>query len=101
MNEILSTVEKEGGKFILDGRTFKAPHNMENGNWSAPSIVEVNDSMTAYKEEIFGPVLNVVYAQTFEEARDFINRNEWGNGTAIFTKSGSLARKFMAEIECG
>lgn len=66
-----------------------------------PSIIEVTPTMTSYKEEIFGPVLNVIYAKTYEEARDFINKNPWGNGTAIFTKSGSFARKYVQESECG
>jgi len=50
--------------------------------------------MTGYKEEIFGPALCVVKADTLDEAIKIINSNKWGNGTAIFTKNGSNARKF-------
>ena len=51
--------------------------------------------MTVYKEEIFGPVLICCHVNTLQEAIDFINSNEWGNGASIFTKSGSAARKFQ------
>jgi len=97
---LLDTVEKEGGKYHLDGRKFTHP-NYANGNFVGPTIVEVNANMTAYKEEIFGPAMCVVLVETLQEAIDFINKNHWGNGTAIFTKSGSHARKFQTEIEAG
>lgn len=51
--------------------------------------------MTCYKEEIFGPVLICAHVKTLQEGIDLINRNAWGNGCAIFTKSGSAARKFQ------
>ena len=57
--------------------------------------------MTCYKEEIFGPVLVCLHANTLQEAIDIINKNQYGNGCAIFTKSGSAAHKFETEIECG
>merc|ERR1719383_1570136 len=57
--------------------------------------------MTCYKEEIFGPVLVIVSAETLEDAIDLINNNHYGNGTAIFTQSGATARKFVNEINCG
>lgn len=50
--------------------------------------------MTVYEEEIFGPVLIIVRANNLQEAIDLINNNKYGNGTAIFTKSGHTARKF-------
>lgn len=49
--------------------------------------------MTCYKEEIFGPALSIVYKDTLDEAIEFINNNPYGNGVAVFTKSGSNARK--------
>jgi len=51
--------------------------------------------MTCYQEEIFGPVLVVCHVNTLQEGIELINRNKWGNGCAIFTKSGSAARKFQ------
>jgi len=95
-NRVLNYIEsvpKEGGTILLDGRNFKHP-KYPNGNFIAPTIVEVNENMTAYKDEIFGPVLCVIYVDTLDEAIKLINRNHWGNGTAIFTKSGAAARKF-------
>ena len=57
--------------------------------------------MTCYKEEIFGPVLVAMTADTMEEAMEIINSNPYGNGTAIFTTNGATARKFTQEIDCG
>ena len=57
--------------------------------------------MTIYKEEIFGPVLSVVRAGGYDEAADLINRHEYGNGTAIFTRDGDVARAFADKIEVG
>jgi malonate-semialdehyde dehydrogenase (acetylating)/methylmalonate-semialdehyde dehydrogenase len=62
----LDTVEKEGGKFLLDGRGYKNAQ-FPNGNFVKPSVIEVTPEMTAYKEEIFGPVLCVVRVKTIEE----------------------------------
>ena len=71
--KILNTVEKEGGKYLLDKRNIKVdkyPH----GNFVGPCIIdEVEAHMTCYKEEIFGPVLLVVRKNTLEEAITFIN----------------------------
>lgn len=90
---LIGTVEKEGGKILLDGRNFKHPKHTK-GNFIAPTVIEVTPDMTAYKEEIFGPVLCLVYVNTLEEGIELINKNHWGNGTSIFTKSGAYARKF-------
>ena len=57
--------------------------------------------MDAYKEEIFGPVLNVLCVDTMEEAIELINANPYGNGTAIFTTNGTAARKYQHEIDVG
>ena len=61
----------------------------------------MNESMRAYKEEIFGPVLCVINVDTMDEAIEFVNKNHYGNGTAIFTNNGATARKFTSEIEAG
>lgn len=57
--------------------------------------------MKCYTEEIFGPVLVCLNVDTTDEAIDLINANEYGNGTAIFTRSGSTAEKFVRDIEAG
>jgi len=51
--------------------------------------------MTAYKEEIFGPVMCAVFVDTVQEAIDFVNANKWGNGASIFTSDGYIGRKFV------
>ena len=74
INQILSTVEKEGGKIILDGRGVKVK-GFENGNFIGPSIVSnISTSMTCYIEEIFGPVLVVLQAKNLDDALDIINK---------------------------
>jgi len=57
--------------------------------------------MKCYDEEIFGPVMCIARCDTFDEAIQFVNNNQYGNGTAIFTRSGSAARKYQREIESG
>ena len=57
--------------------------------------------MTCYKEEIFGPVLVLIEADTLDDALAIINENKYGNGTAIFTQSGATARKFEHEVNVG
>ena len=74
----------------------------EKGNFVGPTILtNVKTSMKCYKEEIFGPVLLCLQADTLDDAIELINRNPYGNGTAIFTQSGAVARKFQSEIDVG
>jgi malonate-semialdehyde dehydrogenase (acetylating)/methylmalonate-semialdehyde dehydrogenase len=94
-------VEKEGAKFLLDGRNVTIP-DFPHGNFVGPTIVHVPDTTNiAYTEEIFGPVLTVLTVDTLEDAMALINANPYGNGTSLFTSSGAAARKFTAEIEAG
>ncbi|KAL5519059.1 hypothetical protein ACEPAH_742 [Sanghuangporus vaninii] len=97
---LISSVEEEGGRILLDGRRVEVP-GYPDGNFVAPTIVEVTVDMKAYKQEIFGPVLCVIPADTLDDALDIINANKYGNGTAIFTQSGATARKFEREVEVG
>ncbi|KAL5495376.1 hypothetical protein ACEPAI_839 [Sanghuangporus weigelae] len=97
---LISSVEEEGGRISLDGRRVEVP-GYPDGNFVAPTIVEVTVDMKAYKQEIFGPVLCVIPADTLDDALDIINANKYGNGTAIFTQSGATARKFEREVEVG
>jgi malonate-semialdehyde dehydrogenase (acetylating)/methylmalonate-semialdehyde dehydrogenase len=101
IHNILATVEKEGGKITLDGRAPKV-EGYEKGNWIGATVIEnVNTKMTCYTEEIFGPVLSCISVNSLDEAIELVNANQYGNGTAIFTKSGSAARKYQREIEAG
>ncbi|WWC91814.1 methylmalonate-semialdehyde dehydrogenase (acylating) [Kwoniella dendrophila CBS 6074] len=96
----ISTVEQEGGKILLDGRGLSVPE-YPNGNFVGPTVVECTVDMSAYKNEIFGPVLTIVEAETLDDAIEIINQNKYGNGASIFTNSGSSARKFELEAEPG
>ncbi|WRT70152.1 methylmalonate-semialdehyde dehydrogenase (acylating) [Kwoniella shivajii] len=96
----ISTVEEEGGKILLDGRGVTVPE-YPNGNFIGPTVVEATVDMSAYKNEIFGPVLTIVSADTLDDAIAIINQNKYGNGASIFTNSGSTGRKFEIEAEPG
>ncbi|XP_047319651.1 methylmalonate-semialdehyde dehydrogenase [acylating], mitochondrial [Impatiens glandulifera] len=97
---IQSGVES-GAKLLLDGRDILVP-GYEKGNFIGPTILSgVTSDMECYKEEIFGPVLLCMQADSLEEAIEIVNRNKYGNGAAIFTTSGATARKFQTDIEAG
>ncbi|TRX98159.1 hypothetical protein FHL15_000804 [Xylaria flabelliformis] len=101
IESLIASAEKEGATILLDGRGFK-PEKYPNGNWVAPTIISnVTPDMQCYKEEIFGPVLVCLNVDTLDEAIELINQNEYGNGTAIFTRSGPTAETFRRNIEAG
>ncbi|OHX18236.1 methylmalonate-semialdehyde dehydrogenase (acylating) [Chromobacterium amazonense] len=92
---------EEGAKLELDGRGVKVA-GFDNGNFVGPTIFSgVKPEMAIYHQEIFGPVLCLMAADTLDEAIAIINANPNGNGTAIFTQSGAAARKFQEEIDVG
>ena len=97
----IDTGESEGATLVADGRGF-APNGHESGFFLGPTLFDhVTPDMAIYRDEIFGPVLDVVRVDTYEEAIALINDNPWGNGTAVFTNDGGAARKFQNEIEVG
>lgn len=101
IESLIASAEEEGATILLDGRGFK-PEKYPNGNWVGPTIItNVKPSMKCYTEEIFGPVLVCLNVETLDEAIDLINSNEYGNGTAIFTRSGATAETFRRRIEAG
>ncbi|ATP28656.1 methylmalonate-semialdehyde dehydrogenase (CoA acylating) [Chromobacterium violaceum] len=92
---------EEGAKLELDGRGVKVA-GFESGNFVGPTIFSgVKPEMPIYHQEIFGPVLCLMAADTLDEAIAIINANPNGNGTAVFTQSGAAARKFQEEIDVG
>ncbi len=101
---ILGYIEKgkqEGAECILDGSQCNV-EGLPDGNWVGPTLFRnVTTDMTIYNDEIFGPVLAAVNADSLDEAIETINANPYGNGTSIFTSSGGAARKFQSEIEVG
>merc|ERR1711943_132382 len=101
IHALLAAGEKEGVKVALDGRGVKVP-GFESGNWIGPTLLTgVRPDTTVYKEEIFGPVLCTMEVATLDDAIKLINSNPYGNGTAIFTRSGAVARRFQHEIDVG
>jgi malonate-semialdehyde dehydrogenase (acetylating)/methylmalonate-semialdehyde dehydrogenase len=91
----------EGAKIVVDGRGLSVA-GREKGFFLGPCLLDhVEPDMSVYRDEIFGPVLSVVRAGSYEEARDLINTNSYANGVAIFTSSGATARRFQHEIEVG
>jgi len=92
---------KEGAKLELDGRNAKVA-GYDKGNFVGPTVFSgVKPTHAIYSEEIFGPVLCLVSAETLDDAIRIINGNPYGNGTGIFTQSGAAARKFQSEIDVG
>ena len=117
MSGLIASADADGGNILLDGRGLQVP-GYPNGNFVGPTIIEAGTQMRCYKyvvcllyscthssilcrEEIFGPVLVVLKAETLDDALEIINNNRYGNGTAIFTQSGATARKFESEVNVG
>ncbi|XP_026481942.1 probable methylmalonate-semialdehyde dehydrogenase [acylating], mitochondrial [Ctenocephalides felis] len=101
IHKLIESGVKEGAKLVLDGRGIKV-EGFEKGNFVGPTILtDVTPSMECYKEEIFGPVLVCMTADTLDDAIKIINKNPYGNGTAIFTTNGAAARKFVQKIDVG
>ncbi len=91
----------EGAELVVDGRGFKL-QGYENGFFIGGSLFDrVTPEMRIYKEEIFGPVLSVVRAETYEEGLRLCNDHEYGNGVAIFTRDGEAARDFASRVQVG
>ncbi|GJN68428.1 methylmalonate-semialdehyde dehydrogenase, mitochondrial precursor [Purpureocillium lilacinum] len=101
IESLIASAEKEGATVLLDGRGYK-PEKYPNGNFIGPTIISnVTPDMTCYKEEIFGPVLVCLNVDTIDDAIELINKNEYGNGVAIFTRSGPTAETFRRNIQAG
>ncbi|MGD1954893.1 MAG: CoA-acylating methylmalonate-semialdehyde dehydrogenase [Sphingomonadales bacterium] len=91
----------EGAELVVDGRDFSL-QGYEDGFFMGPCLFDkVTPEMTTYKEEIFGPVLQIVRAKTFEEAAELPTKHQYGNGVAIFTRNGNFAREFASKVQVG
>lgn len=92
---------KAGARLVVDGRGSDVDGGSD-GFWLGPTLFDhVPTEAPVYTDEIFGPVLSVVRAPSFDQALDLVNNSPYGNGTAIFTTDGSLARRFQNEVEIG
>jgi len=101
VESLIEGSKKEGAKILLDGRNAIVK-GYEKGNFVGPTIIsDVKTHMQCYKEEIFGPVLCIMTVDSFDEAIQIVNNNQYGNGTAIFTSSGAAAKKFQRDVDAG
>jgi malonate-semialdehyde dehydrogenase (acetylating)/methylmalonate-semialdehyde dehydrogenase len=91
----------EGAELVVDGRGFSL-QGSEEGFFVGPTLFDrVKPTMQSYQDEIFGPVLQMVRAESFEEALSYPTRHQYGNGVAIFTRNGDAAREFAEQVEVG
>jgi malonate-semialdehyde dehydrogenase (acetylating)/methylmalonate-semialdehyde dehydrogenase len=98
----LESGTRDGAVLAVDGREHPVTGGDPAGFWLGPSVLDhVTPQMSCYTDEIFGPVLSVVRAGSYDEALNVINANPYGNGTAIFTNDGGAARRFTNEVEVG
>jgi malonate-semialdehyde dehydrogenase (acetylating)/methylmalonate-semialdehyde dehydrogenase len=96
----LDTAREQGATVVRDGR--EDPSYSGDGFFLGVSLIDdVKPAMDCYRDEIFGPVLGVVRARTYEEALDLVNGNPYGNGVAIFTRDGGAARQFQFDVNVG
>jgi malonate-semialdehyde dehydrogenase (acetylating)/methylmalonate-semialdehyde dehydrogenase len=101
VSSYVDIAEEDGATIVVDGRGFTVEGH-EAGFWFGPTLIDkIPTTSRAYREEIFGPVLEIVRVQTFQEGLDLINSGAFGNGTAIFTNDGGAARRFQNEVQVG
>ncbi len=97
----IQTAVDEGAELVVDGRGFVLQGH-EKGFFIGPTLLDrVTTSMRSYREEIFGPVLQIVRADSFEEALALPSQHQYGNGVALFTRNGHAAREFVARVNVG
>ncbi|HEX7821777.1 MAG TPA: CoA-acylating methylmalonate-semialdehyde dehydrogenase [Sphingobium sp.] len=97
----IQTGVDEGAELVVDGRGFSL-QGYEEGFFVGPSLFDhVTTDMSAYKEEIFGPVLQIVRAKSFEDAIALPTNHQYGNGVALFTRNGHAAREFASRVQVG
>lgn len=91
----------EGAELVVDGRDFSL-QGYESGFYIGPTLFDkVGKDMQSYKDEIFGPVLQIMRADSMEEALSLPSQHQYGNGVAIFTRNGKAAREFAQQVNVG
>lgn len=101
ISRLIATGAAQGARIAVDGRNLVVKGH-EKGFFLGPTVIDhVTPIMDVYREEIFGPVLSVVRAESIQDAIQLINANPYGNGTAIFTSSGAAAREFQRSVKVG
>ena len=101
---VISAIDQgveEGAKLLIDGRDYTHPQHPQ-GFYLGPSLFDhVTENMSVYHNEIFGPVLVIIRVSNLEEAIALVNRNQYGNGTAIFTQNGYAAHHYSHAVQVG
>ncbi len=97
----LDSAAAQGATIVADGREHPLYRESEGFYLGTSLIDDVQPAMDCYRDEIFGPVLTVMRVATYEDAMTVINGNDYGNGTAIFTRDGGAARKFQFDVNVG
>ncbi|MDR3546519.1 MAG: aldehyde dehydrogenase family protein, partial [Candidatus Limnocylindrales bacterium] len=95
----IDTGVSEGAELVVDGRPFVHPDSPDGFFLGVTLFDHVTPDMKIYQEEIFGPVLGMVRAETYDEALGLVNGHKYANGTAIFTTDGGAARRFKLEVD--
>jgi malonate-semialdehyde dehydrogenase (acetylating)/methylmalonate-semialdehyde dehydrogenase len=97
----LDSATEQGGTVLADGRDHDL-YGSSDGFFLGVSLIDnVTTEMDCYRDEIFGPVLSVVRTDDYDEALQLVNDNQYGNGTAIFTRDGGAARQFQFDVDAG
>ncbi|MHA7861433.1 CoA-acylating methylmalonate-semialdehyde dehydrogenase [Tessaracoccus sp. Y36] len=98
---LITDAEERGAEVVLDGRDLTVD-GYEDGFWVGPTVLKnVPLDAPAYHQEIFGPVLTIVVADSYHEAIEIVNGSPFGNGAAIFTNDGGVARRFELDVQAG
>lgn len=101
IRDLITEAETQGASVVLDGRDLVV-EGCENGFFIGPTVVtHVDPQCRLYREETFGPVLTILEADSYEDALKIVNAQPFGNGSAIFTNDGGVARRFERDVEAG
>jgi malonate-semialdehyde dehydrogenase (acetylating)/methylmalonate-semialdehyde dehydrogenase len=101
IHDMIETGAQEGARLLVDGRRVTVPGG-EQGHFIGPTVLaDVRPGMAVHRTEIFGPVVVILRAASFDEAVHIVNGHEYGNGASIYTQSGYWARRFKLEVDCG
>ena len=101
IRNLVASGEKEGAKIVCDGRGVKIPEAPNGFFFGATVVDNVQSGMTLAREEVFGPVLNVMRMEDLDQAIALANQSAYGNGASIFTNSGVAAREFKHRVKAG
>jgi malonate-semialdehyde dehydrogenase (acetylating)/methylmalonate-semialdehyde dehydrogenase len=101
IHDYVAQGQQAGAELVVDGRTLQVEGHDE-GFWIGPTLFDkVTEDMSIYQDEIFGPVLDIVRVDAYEDAMRLVNQSEFANGVALFTNDGGAARRFQHEVEVG